>query len=328
MSNEQSIAVIIPAYNVEEYLPRCIESVLAQSFPATQILITDDGSTDRTGEICEQYAQAHPFITVIRQKNAGVSAARNVALKKVTSRYFVFLDADDALEANALERLMEVQMKVPGALVAADRVTVSVGPDQTERVSERKGAYHGRKILTSAEARRSLCSGEYALQSACHKLFETERAKGIFFDPSILHGEDRLYVYQYLKRCERVAFFPDGLWKVYEREASASRKAPDMRWMGMIRAMDFLAADEEDPEIRNVYRRTRMDTLVLYITAHLWRKSSDEELLEELRRETRAGLKQYVEDGASRHDVAAARMYAYFPVPLLRLYLKLKGKEI
>ena len=328
MSNDRSIVVIIPAYNVEAYLDRCIDSVLSQDLPANQILITDDGSTDSTGTICDRYAAVYPQIVAEHRDNAGVSAARNAALKKVTSRYFVFLDADDALEKHALRSLIEEQEKSPDHFVAGDRVMIATDPDGNEKRQKRKCPVADRKVLTNDEARRFLCSGEYCLQSACHKLFETKRAAGLRFCEDITNGEDRLFVYEYLKRCNEVLFLAEGLWRIYSRDESASRRAPDRKWMGMIRVMDRLAQEETDPEICREYRRQRMDLLVLYITAYLWRGSRDRDFLRDLRGRARKELSQYKADGASSHDTTAAWMYAYLPAVLLRIYTKLKGMEI
>ena len=71
------ISVLIPAYNVEKYISQCLDSILAQTYPAFEIIVVDDGSTDNTGKICDQYALSNPKIKVIHQKNQGVSAARN-----------------------------------------------------------------------------------------------------------------------------------------------------------------------------------------------------------------------------------------------------------
>lgn len=320
--------MIIPAYNVEKYLKRCIESVLAQELPPARIIITDDGSTDATGEICDRYAKEHPQITVLHQINAGVSAARNAAMKKADCRYFVFLDADDALEAHALKTLLEAQEKEPGSFIAAGRVTVRRNGEGGEICSPDPVSSDHPESMDGRTARMSLCSGRYGLQSACHKLFETSRAQGLSFETGIDNGEDRLFVYGYLTRCERVSYLPAGLWKVYAREESASRRPPDRRWLGMIRVMDRLIQEEPEEEIRRKYRLDRMELLVLYISAYLWRGSRDREFYRELRIGTRQGLRQYRADGASHHDLAAARLFGYAPTGLLRLYLRIRGKEI
>lgn len=95
-------SIIVPAYNVERYLPECIESVLAQDFQDFELILIDDGSTDRTGEICDKYAREWPAIKVIHQANSGPSA-RNAGIALARGKYLIFLDSDDFLEKGTLK---------------------------------------------------------------------------------------------------------------------------------------------------------------------------------------------------------------------------------
>lgn len=101
------ISVIVPVYNVEQYLPRCIDSILSQTFTDFELLLIDDGSTDKSGMICDEYAKKDNRIRVFHKKNGGVSSARNVGLDNVTyasregvnilNKYILFVDSDDYL---------------------------------------------------------------------------------------------------------------------------------------------------------------------------------------------------------------------------------------
>lgn len=94
------LSVIVPVYNVQDYLREALDSVLSQSGIDLEIIIVDDGSTDDSGRICDEYSQKHSNVVVIHQQNQGVSAARNEALKHVRGRYLTFLDADDYVSDN------------------------------------------------------------------------------------------------------------------------------------------------------------------------------------------------------------------------------------
>lgn len=98
-------SVIIPVYNVEKNIKRCVESVLAQSFEDFELILVDDGSSDNSGELCEKYATQDERIIVIHQKNQGVSVARNEGLKKATGKYVVFIDSDDFVKKDLLYNL-------------------------------------------------------------------------------------------------------------------------------------------------------------------------------------------------------------------------------
>lgn len=96
-------SIIIPVYNCEKYLKRCLDSILAQTFNRYEVILINDGSTDKSGELCDYYANINKRIIVIHKKNAGVSAARNDGLKKATGKYITFLDSDDYIEEDYLE---------------------------------------------------------------------------------------------------------------------------------------------------------------------------------------------------------------------------------
>ena len=100
-------SVIIPAYNLETYLPDCLESVFQQTFHDYEILVVDDGSTDHTAEVCEKLLPNHPNLRLVRKENGGVSSARNEGLQHVTGEYVWFIDGDDFIHPNALLRLDE-----------------------------------------------------------------------------------------------------------------------------------------------------------------------------------------------------------------------------
>ena len=102
-TNMPEFSVIIPVYNVERYLERCILSVLNQTFADFELILIDDGSPDRSGIICDKFASEDKRIIVIHQKNCGVSAARNAGLDIARGKYVVFIDSDDTVDANYLE---------------------------------------------------------------------------------------------------------------------------------------------------------------------------------------------------------------------------------
>lgn len=110
------ISVIVPCYNVEEYLPRCVESVLNQTYRNLEILLVDDGSPDRCGEICDGYAAVDSRVKVIHKENGGLSDARNVALDVMKGEYVTFVDSDDYVAADYVEYLYKLIVKEKACL--------------------------------------------------------------------------------------------------------------------------------------------------------------------------------------------------------------------
>ena len=118
------ISVIIPVYNVEKYLAKCVDSVLSQTFPDIEILLIDDGSTDSSPIICDEYSNKYPFISVIHQENKGLGGARNTGIKNATGKYLFFLDSDDFIHNEALMRCYSIAEKHSCDLVLFDCIAV------------------------------------------------------------------------------------------------------------------------------------------------------------------------------------------------------------
>ena len=112
-----SLSVITPAYNVERYLPRCIESVLGQTWQDLELVVVDDGSTDRTADVISDYAAQDSRVRGFRGRNRGVSYARNVAMKHARGRYFGFIDGDDEWEPTFASTLIGVLAREPQVAV-------------------------------------------------------------------------------------------------------------------------------------------------------------------------------------------------------------------
>lgn len=118
------ISVIVPVYKVEEYLPRCVDSILAQSYENLEVILVDDGSPDGSGAICDDYAQKDSRVKVIHKTNGGLSSARNAGIEAARGEYLAFVDSDDWLEPDAYSRMMAVMKAYQVKLVCAGRYDV------------------------------------------------------------------------------------------------------------------------------------------------------------------------------------------------------------
>lgn len=111
------ISIIIPIYNVEQYLPQCLDSIINQTYKNLEIILINDGSTDNSGKICDNYAKVDNRIHVFHKKNEGVSSARNLGLEKCTGDFIGFVDPDDFIELNMYELLYNEQQKTNADIV-------------------------------------------------------------------------------------------------------------------------------------------------------------------------------------------------------------------
>ena len=120
------ISVIVPVYNVEQYLPRCIDSILNQTFTDFELLLIDDGSTDGSGAICDEYARKDSRIRVFHKENGGVSSARNLGLYNAKGKYIAFIDADDWVESRSLPAFVKALEKCESDVVLTHYRTVNI----------------------------------------------------------------------------------------------------------------------------------------------------------------------------------------------------------
>jgi len=121
---KELLSVIIPVYNVEEYIVRCLDSVLNQTYKSIEVIIVDDGSGDFSGSICDRYAQRDTSIKVLHKANAGVSSARNIGLLQVQGSYITFVDSDDYLDKNTYAELLNKLCMVNADILIYDAFTV------------------------------------------------------------------------------------------------------------------------------------------------------------------------------------------------------------
>ena len=219
MENQALISVIIPVYNVEEYLRECIDSVLCQTYGNFEIILVDDGSTDSSGEICDEYVEKDERVTVIHQKNGGLSAARNAGFAEANGDYVYFLDSDDYISENAFETLLETAQRDSSDIVFFDAISFADTDDFTVKQNYiRKNKYQtdcGINVFSKMTENNDFHSAVYLM------LFKKSFVdnNNLFFVPGILH-EDMIYTYQSLCLASVVSQCTDALYHRRYRQNS------------------------------------------------------------------------------------------------------------
>lgn len=189
------ISIIVPVYNAEKYLHRCVESILAQSFTDFELLLINDGSKDNSGEICEEYAEMDSRIRVFHKKNGGASAARNYGLDKATGKYICFIDADDWVDKDYIESLLPTE--------GEDMVVCSFMYETMQSFFLSNVVRDKNNIETVLH----LLLDHMAVCSPCCKIMRRDiiERNCIRFDVNVSAGEDMLFVCDY---------FSAGLYKI------------------------------------------------------------------------------------------------------------------
>lgn len=210
------VSILIPAYNAAAFLPKCLESVLNQTYRDLQVVIVDDGSKDNTLEVCQRYAEKDSRIEVYHQENQGVAATRNHLLEKVKGDYVLFVDADDWIELDMVEYLVSLATELDAEMVMCDRVINDAKPSETEPMI---------KILSLEEAIRDFLLHDYFVGTLCNKLFKRSVVEGLSFHKGIWYGEDALYTWSALQKENYVVASDKQLYHYYMNEESISHQS-------------------------------------------------------------------------------------------------------
>ena len=198
--NQPLISVIVPVYKVEKYLPRCIESVLKQTYKNFELILVDDGSPDNSGKICDEYALRDNRIKVIHKENGGVSSARNTGIDAANGEYINFIDSDDWVPENSLEILLNT--------IIENDAELSICGFEFRGIKVVSKKYEKKFIdfRETEDAELVEIFRQCFFYSACGKLFKTKILKedDIKFSNKIKIGEDTLFVRKYLINIKKI----------------------------------------------------------------------------------------------------------------------------
>lgn len=217
MSKQPLISVIVPVYNVENYLRPCVESILEQTYKNIEVILVNDGSTDKSKAVCLELTEKDKRISYYEKANSGLSDTRNVGLEKATGDYILFVDSDDLLSLNAVESLYKLCKKY-NADIAVESIchfTDGKEPDFKESTKDK---------LFSREA--AICDFLYQKEistSACGKLYSSRILSDIRFKSGILY-EDNLFLSDVFDRVDKVPYSKQECYGYRHRSESITTK--------------------------------------------------------------------------------------------------------
>ncbi len=214
------LSIIIPVYNVSKYLPRCIESVLNQSGIDLEVILINDGSTDTSGEICEEYAKNDSRVRVFHQENSGVSAARNKGIDNSLGDWISFIDADDWIELNSLNNILNVIDNRNSDFIIARSFINRNGQEKIERYP-----FSNNMLDKDYKGTDLIIHSIYSRGSIWGVIFKRQfiLSNKIKFPLNIKNGEDSIFYSICSIYGEKISFSDSHFYNVYERDGSASR---------------------------------------------------------------------------------------------------------
>ena len=232
---DKLVSVIIPVYNVKDYLSRCVDSVLSQTYNNLEIWLVDDGSTDGCSEICDEYVKNDERIRVIHKENGGLSDARNAALDAMKGDYLMFVDSDDFIHKDMISSLISILKDHDADMVFCDMIEGQESvfpPDDPNNIKKTE--------QFDKENRYDLLYNEkyrHIADTAWGKLYKKEVYQDIRFPKGKIH-EDEFVIHHVLSKCSKIVYFPHMYYYHFERKTSITQKAYSLSRLDVVAALE------------------------------------------------------------------------------------------
>lgn len=248
------ISIIVPVYNVRGYIDACLDSLQKQNYPKLEIILIDDGSTDGSGVVCDEFAKKEPRAKVIHQANAGLSAARNAGLNIATGAYITFVDSDDYVAPDYISYLF--------SLIARHGTLMSICAISELTIKNHQinyGADYQEKAMSTEETLGRMLREEGFNVSAYAKMYRRDLWQGITFPANTLH-EDLGTTYKLVEKCKDIAYGPEPKYIYRKRKKSISTTDFSDKKFDIIKLTDEMCASIEAkfPYLINTVNLRRM----------------------------------------------------------------------
>ena len=274
--NQPVVSIIVPVYKAEKYLFRCVDSILSQTFKDWECVLVDDGSPDKSGAICDKYAQRDSRIKVIHKENSGVSSARQAGLEAVKGEFVIHADSDDWLAPNMLEELVTHQNKTGADLIVFDFYRVTNGNQM--RICQKPQALDNKQVL------KDIISGH--LYACCwNKLVRRSLIVkyGASFPKGINLGEDKCFLASLLRKPVTVSYLPESLY-YYDASISNNSLVRNISLKSieegvmMVSFLENLLGESFNDEIYEIKRRIKLRA----ISSNMFTRKDIQELYSEI----------------------------------------------
>lgn len=267
------ISVIVPVYNMGKLLPKCLDSLLGQTYADYEIILVNDGSKDDSGEVCEQQAKRSEKISVVHKANGGLSSARNRGIEEAHGDFIIFPDPDDYVEPDYLEKLLSIREKNGADLSIC-------GFYRSGQKEERPFAITAGVLDAKEALRRLVLTSEYS-GYAWNKLFDLRliREKGLRFDEELTSLQDLHFCFRYFQFCTRIAVDPVPLYHYSISTGVSARTAPltprSLRALLAYEKLAKLARESICPELESVMYGQLFDRSLKYLYLYYYNKTHD-----------------------------------------------------
>ena len=227
------ISIIVPIYNMELYLSKCIESIIKQSYDNIEILLVNDGSSDKSIEICKKYEKNDSRVRVINQKNCGVSSARNKGIDCSFGKYITFVDPDDYIEENMIERMYNVIEEKKADVVICGNKNIDENGKITNADIKNKEL-----DMSGIDGLKGLLAEDIYNCVSWGKLYKKSVFSNNKFNCETKICEDLEVLYKIFYKCKKIVYIPDKLYVWLSRKDSVTKQKYNDLWRGEISICD------------------------------------------------------------------------------------------
>lgn len=249
MQNKPLVSIIVPVYNVEPYLRQCLDSIIAQTYTAFEVVLVDDGSTDQSGVICDEYAARDSRFVVVHKQNEGVAKARITAFEQSKGELITFIDSDDYVSSDYLEKLSKPIIESNADIVSSDYYKVRNGQN-IETPAKLTGTYVDEEI-------KEFIAHHYFYDKATDGygmtiFLCTKMVKRLFVLEALEQGkdmwyaEDQIAVFYMLLRCKKLVLLPDRMYFYVQREGQARKNYSFSLWENLFLLMEKYQTLDKD----------------------------------------------------------------------------------
>lgn len=298
------VSVIVPVYNKKEYLCSCLDSILKQQYEKMEIILIDDGSFDGSETICDYYSKIDSRVKVFHKENGGISSARNKGIEISTGKYIVFVDGDDIIHPQYIERMVDVKEETKAQIVQCRMKCVPIDFDESQ------GEIHitGKKILSGKEA---ILSYEYKV-SPCAKIFDAELFNFIRFPIGKVFEDEGTY-YKIAFQCEKICLIDSEMYLYVQVPMSITRnKSYNMDFISIAEErIDFFKNVQDEELLQNAYIRFGITLILKHCTFK--KRKIDKKIQEQLILRFRENFKSIEMRKLNIRDFILFTSYRCFP---------------
>ena len=228
------ISIIVPVYNVEQYLPKCLDSIINQTYKNIEIILVDDGSTDNSGKMCDEYAYSDTRVRVFHKENSGVVEARIDGFNNSNGDFLVFVDSDDYISLDCIENMIRIQREYDVALVCSQYVDVKNGVEKVAPIRPGIGYYDRTAIIDLLKS--NFLFDEKTKIAGMSPFLWTKLIKRKFVKDILIIGrglfyaEDQVGVFKLLCNIPNMHVMQDAFYYYVKREGQATQKYDEKLW--------------------------------------------------------------------------------------------------